>query len=41
MRHIRACVLAIDFGFVTRRGFGTLCLILFIQALEVNLIATH
>ena len=27
--HIRACVLAIDLGVVTRRGFCTLCLILF------------
>ena len=26
--HICACVLAIDLGFVTRRGFCTLCLIL-------------
>ena len=25
--HIRACVLAIDLGVVTRRGFCTLCLI--------------
>ena len=28
--HIRACVLAIDLGFVTRRGFCTLCLIIIV-----------